>query len=409
MLAGRRESYIHSMRNKGTIKADLLIPGLVAFLLALNIPPCSGEKEPPLIEIQQAACGALLRDDFESGVINRNFWNISVEDLGLHVTVQEGVLCVRGRSAKIPKTELSSKEVKLWRFAGVTSRPFPQIDVSLAVRVRMPSGISGEPGLHGVCVHLCGVSPDTYPEVLFGKVDGRATEQILHEYAEGTPDDVPYPDVRGWFLGIINQQNGDNRYLISGQPYVEQGDERKRFHDVLVEYDGRQKLASAFLRIGDHYQQLGKAEPLFRGLSQVELKTMDVTPVYGAYREAHFDDCRLYPNPRHNPVRFIAVDDHPVRFPALTGAPYGLLYHGSHLRVALYTPDGINKISEGYTDDNGSVDLPVTTPHWIAFPVAAIVRICRGDNEVARGSIKSQGVEGLYPGDVWVFDTSQIP
>ena len=136
---------------------------------------------------------------------------------------------------------------------------------------------------------------------------------------------------------------------------------------------------------------------------------MDVTPLYGAYREAHFDDCRLYPNPRYNPVRFIAVDDHPARFPSDTGAPYGLLYHGPRIRVALYTADGVNKISEGTTDGKGMVDLSVATPLWVAFPAAATVRFFRGEYEVARSFIRSQGVNGLYPGDVWVFDVSQIP
>jgi hypothetical protein len=396
------------MRTKPATRAGLQGPSLAVVLLTLSAAILSGEKQPLQIEIYQAACGVLLCDDFESDAINRNLWSLSVEDPGIQVTVRQGELCIRGTSAQILKTELYKKEVKLWRFAGLTSRPFPQTDVSLAVRVKMPSGISSEPGLHGVCVHLCGVSPDTYPEVLFGKVEGKVTEDILHEFAKGTPDDVPYPDARGWFLGIINQEQGDYRYLISGQPIPEQGDERRDFHDVLVEYDGQKKLARSFLKIGEGYRQLGKEEPLFRGLTQVELKIMDVTPLYGTHREARFDDCRLYPNPRHNPVRFIAVDDHPVRFPAMTGAPYGLLYRGSRIRVALYTADGVNKISEGYTDSEGVVNLPVDTPLWVAFPRAATVRFYLNDSEVARSFIKSQGVKGLYPGDVWVFDTSQI-
>jgi hypothetical protein len=396
------------MSFKLAIKVGSPTLNLAAFLLILGAATHSGEKKPLQIEIQQAAWGVLLCDDFGGGTIDRNLWSISVEDPGIQVTVQEGELCIRGRSAKILKTELYQKEVKLWRFAGLTSRPFPQTDVSLAVRVKMPSGISGEPGLHGVSVHLCGVSPDTYPEVLFGKVEGKATEEILHEFAKGTPDDVPYPDARGWFLGIINQAQGDYRYLISGQPFPEQGDERKSFHDVLVEYDGQKRLARAYLKIRERYQPLGKEEPLFRGLTQVELKLIDVTPLYGAYREAHFDDCRLYPNPRHNQVRFVAVDDYPVQFPAATGAPYGLLYRGPRMRVALYTSDGVNKISEGYTDGEGMVNLPVDTPLWVAFPAAAMVRFYLNDSEVARSFIKSQGVKGLYPGDVWVFDTSQI-
>jgi len=36
-------------------------------------------------------------------------------------------------------------------------------------------------------------------------------------------------------------------------------------------------------------------------------------------------------------------------------------------------------------------------------------RIFRGDEELARSRIEANGVEGVYPGDVWVLDTRQIP
>lgn len=382
--------------SKGVLKA-LRFASLLGFLLALGAVAHSGQKEPPIVKLQQAVCGALLRDDFSSPTVNQCLWHLPLEDPGIRVTIDKGELCIRGTSAPIPE-ELLRKEIgKLWRFAGVTSRRYPQTDVSLAVRVKMPSGISQEPGLHGVCVHLCGVEPDTYPEVLFGKVEGNATQEILHQYNRGTPDDVPYPDARGWFLGVINQDQGDNLYLIAGRPLPEVGDERKEFHDVLIDYDAQLRSSRAFLKVAGRWVELGKAEPLIRGLTAVELKIMDVTPLYGAYREARFDDCRLYPYPRRHPIRFIAVS-----------GSYHVRYHGPGLRVALYTADGAHQVSEGYLDGYGMVNLSVDSPLWVAFPVSAMVRIFRDQKELARSFIEARGVDGLYPGDVWVLDTNQI-
>jgi hypothetical protein len=356
----------------------------------------STKNDLPQVKIQQAACGALLRDDFNSGRLNDNLWHTCVEDAGMKVTIENGEVCIRGTSAQVSEEELHKNEVKLWRFAGICSKPFPQTDVVLAARVRLPSGISTEPGAHAVSVHLCGVRPDTLAEVLFGKLDGKVMQETIHKYAKDGADDVPYPDARGWWLGIISGDQGKNFWPVSGRPIPEQGDEREQFHDVAVEYDGQTHLAQAFLKISGQWVRLGKPERLYRALTLIELKTINVTPLFGAYHEAHFDDCRLYPNPRHTPARFV-----------LTG-PEDLPYRGPKLRAALFTKDGACKVSEGYSDQNGAVSLALSTPCWVAFPVSASLRIFSGEKEIARGVIETHGVEGLYPGDVWVLDTTQF-
>ncbi len=158
--------------------------------------------------------------------------------------------------------------------------------------------------------------------------------------------------------------------------------------------------------MGERWVQLGKALPLFRSLTAVELKTINVTPLHGAYREARFDDCRLYPNPKRNPIRLVLTSANPK----LHQGPqnYDLPYLGPKLRVALYSYDGSQRISEGHTDQNGMVLLSVDTLVWVAFPVSAMFRIFRGDEELARSRIEASGVDGVYPGDVWVLDTRQI-
>lgn len=127
----------------------------------------------------------------------------------------------------------------------------------------------------------------------------------------------------------------------------------------------------------------------------VELKLTNVTPLHGTYREARFDDCRLYPNPRRNPIRLVVK----------TGsAPY----FGSRLRVELSDRGGTIKVSEGYTDFQGTVSLSVDSASWLAFPVSASLRIFAGEQEIAQGLIEAKETDGLYPGDVRVFDLNDV-
>ena len=397
----------HDAREARKFMGKISFVTLGLLLAVLSLPEQLSAQGPHLVEIRQAACGALLRDDFNSGRIDRSVWNIWLADEGLGVSIQDGELSIQGTSARVPEEELLRDEVKLWRFAGLTSRPFPQTDVALAVRLKLPSGISSEPGAHAVSAHLCSAHPDTTAEVLFGKLEGRAMEAVIQRYAKGNPDDVPYPDARGWWLGVVNANQGLNHWLVSGPPLAEQGDEQDTFHDVLVDYDAVEGLSRGFVRVEERWVQLGRALPLFRSLTAVELKTINVTPLHGAYREARFDDCRLYPNPKRNPIRFVLTSANPK----LHQGPqnYDLPYLGQKLRVALFSYDGSQKISEGHTDSNGMVVLSVDTPVWVAFPVSAMLRIFRGEEELARSQIEAHGVEGVYPGDVWVFDTRQIP
>lgn len=200
---------------------------------------------------------------------------------------------------------------------------------------------------------------------------------------------------RGWWFGITNQDPGRLWWRVSGQPLAERGDEKERFYDVLVDYNEQTRLSRAYIKLGGQWSQLGETETVVRGITRIELKLTDVTPAHGTYREARFDDCRFYLNPRHHPIRMVVK----------TGsAPYV----GERLRIELRTADGTNKVSEGYTDQQGIALLSVDSAHWIAFPVSAAVGVFRGDEELARVDIESRGVEGLYPGDVWVLDTSQI-
>jgi hypothetical protein len=127
--------------------------------------------EPRAIKVKQAACGAILRDDFNGPRLDPVRWTASSADPGIRVEVDRGELCIRGTSAEIPDSVLRKNLGVLSRYAGAYSNVFHQVDASLAVRVKMPSGISPEPGGHVVNVHLCGVRCDCYSEILFGECE----------------------------------------------------------------------------------------------------------------------------------------------------------------------------------------------------------------------------------------------
>ena len=354
------------------------------------------EKRPPNVpevQISQAVCGAYLRDDFNSGRIDPAIWRTWVNDPGFRVEIDRGELCLRGTSAQLPEAELRKNAALLARYVGVYSQPRAQVDVHVAVGVKMPSGIASDPGAHVVNVHLCGVEPDCYAEVLFGKLESKPLEKWAKDYNGFR---CPYQDARGWWFSITNQDPGRYWWRVSGRPLPELGDERTTFHDVLVTYDEPTRLSRGFVKAGERWVQLGEPEHVILGFSRVELKLTDPTPLFGTYREARFNDFRLYPNPKRNPIRFV------VRAKA---APY----RGPTLRVALYTPDRAHRVSEGYTDQDGIAYLSVSSPHWLAFPVSAMVRIFQGAREIGKASIEAQGVKGLYPGDVWEFDRSEVP
>ena len=355
-------------------------------------PPRSIFSEPASVLCHQAACGALLRDGFDGPAIDSVLWNASSLDPGIHVELDHGELCIRGTSAEIPDSELHKNMGLLSRYAGVYSKIFPQVDAALAVRVRTPSGISSDYGAHVVNVHLCGLEPDCYSEVLFGKLEAESMEKITRDY-QGI--NRPYKSARGWWFGITNQDPGRLWWRVSGQPLAERGDETERFYDVMVDYDEPTRLSRAFIRLGEEWSQLGETETVVRGITRIELKLTNVTPQHGTHREARFDDCRFYLNPRRNPIRMVVKAG---------SAPYT----GERLRVELRTRDGLHKVSEGYTDQQGITLLSVDSPHWTVFPVPSSMRVFQGDKELARVAIDCRGIEGLYPGDVWVLDTSQI-
>jgi hypothetical protein len=49
-----------------------------------------------------------------------------------------------------------------------------------------------------------------------------------------------------------------------------------------------------------------------------------------------------------------------------------------------------------------------TLPNTWVYPVGALVELFQGDKKIAEGTIKAEGVEGLYPGDLWGLVLSEL-
>jgi hypothetical protein len=342
------------------------------------------------ITLKQEVCGALLRDNFDNNRIDPTIWDrAETSEPGLKIEADRGELCLRGTIGELRKDASLSH----LRQAYVVSRAFREVDVCLAVKMKMPSGINPGPDNHVINAHLCGVAPDTYPEILLGKQDGPDMERLSRLYW------LPkkYKSARGWWMAAMHLDTDPNAYWwkIVGDPLPEFGDEENQFHDALLVYDEKLGAAGAFVKNGPRWRQLGSPEPIIHNLTRVELKLYVLTDRPGGKYDARFDNVRLYPNPKRHPIRLIAVD---------TSEPFGSNpAHVEPLECSLYTEDGTQLVSKGKTNVGGAVELPVDSPAWMAFPVGAMIKATQGGRVVGSGRITAHDVEGLYPGDVWIL------
>jgi len=349
-----------------------------------------------LLPLKQEVCGALVREDFNVDALDPKKWRTVIShQKGIGVDIDQGELRFSGTLVGDPKFPLSSN---FHQTTHIDTQSFRDRDVCLAVRMKMPSGVAATPGVHVINAHLCGVHPDTFAEVLYGRVDGAELGRMMKRHwgidkriSKMYPGAIngPHQDAEGWWLAVSDADPWGASKVI-GEPLPPIGNEGDQFHDVLVEYDEPTSSASAFIKLDSGWTQLGHPHRMVRGMSWVELKMYNFTETYGTYHEARFDDCRLYPHPKRHPIRVIVTE---------AGHPYP----SPTLKFVLLTSDGKTKVSEGFTDEVGTVDLAVDADAWFDFPQPALLQFYDGDEMKGQCRIESHGVEGLYPDDVWIL------
>jgi hypothetical protein len=211
--------------------------------------------------------------------------------------------------------------------------------------------------------HLCGATPDYFVD--FG---------LSHE-----------PDGRqGWFYVPIA-----DGYPFSHDfqaPFLSLEEIRPdQEHTFVIEHEAATKLTRGFVVDGDLWRSLGEHR-LFMSTTQVELK-VDV-PYDGVPVDVAYDDARLYLRPETAPARFVLLKPPFPYFPFPSA-------------VVEFKDDADRPIATAQTDANGEATIPL--PGRRLYPMGGTVKVAFGGKDLGGATIEARGVEGLYPGDVWVI------
>jgi hypothetical protein len=300
--------------------------------------------------------GALLADDFNGQNLDTATWRVWQQDAGLSVEQKNGELVVSGRTGKPHGISPEARH----RFTGIVSkrRYLPSAAVLLA-KFRVPGGLKAAAGLERYMVHFCAHVPDYYTEMIFGREpDGR----------------------RGWFYSSASPYG--YRSSTAGQWNPDE------YQLVRIEHDSARQVSRAYVRAGGAWRPAGEPQKLFISAVQVELKLN--IPQDGLAVEARFDDCRLYPSPQAAPVRILVykVPTPGFVFPSVS--------------VRLLREDGQTVIGAGITDAGGICTLVL--PSELAYPIGGWLQLHWNGQDLGRARIPARGVQGLYPGDLWVIN-----
>ena len=135
-------------------------------------------------------------------------------------------------------------------------------------------------------------------------------------------------------------------------------------------------------------ETLGPPHKLFMNHAHVELK-VDVE-VPDVRVEMDVDDVRLYLRPIRNPVTVV------VSSPIVHRRPETDI---SKLSVRLLQNGSRKLLGEGVTDDGGQARIALRSD--TLYPVAATIEVWDGHRAILTAAIPQNGVQGLYPADVW--------
>jgi hypothetical protein len=305
--------------------------------------------------------GAILAEDWANAKLDTNLWREWIMDTQLQLQSLNGTFRIAGTTGG--PTQPGNKG---FRFTGLVSNTRRSCDAVLVTRMRVPQGISSVPGMERNIVHLCGSSPDHFLEVVYGKdASGR----------------------KGWFQYVNNHLG----HFFDSPPTLPD-ESAAEFRDVKIEYSHTHRTAQGFLRTAAGWQPVGEPAPL--SLTTMKVETKVNCPLDGVPIQAEFQQCRLYPQPSTSPVELLVV-----RWPAPHFACAGL-----KLRVT--ESESKQMLAEAVTDQWGMIRF--TLPNTWVYPVGALVELFQGDKKIAEGTIKAEGVEGLYPGDLWGLVLSEL-
>jgi hypothetical protein len=222
-------------------------------------------------------------------------------------------------------------------------------------------------------VHLCsGDYPDFFTEIIFGKIVA----------------DEP-PRWHTAYLGKVWEYSGFRDYLDPIGPAT--GAEATQWQTVVLTHDGTTSKTRNYLIADGKWIPIGPSHTVRFNHTHVELK-VDVN-VPDVPVQMAVDNVRLYPNPAHNPVTIVV-------YTGVSGNKPKLPIHNQNVQI--FDEGSARLLGEAPTDEGGEARVSLRTD--VVYPIAAAITVSDGTTPVAQATIPRQGVNGLYPGDVWALD-----
>lgn len=324
-------------------------------------------------DLRRIADGALLRDDFEGPGPDDSIWTV--------------------RSHDPERARGEQRDGRYWITLtgrttdnGLTSRHHPDSRDLVAVcrmGIRSPEGAN-----HLAVLHVCGsgrLSPDHWFEVDLGDPDGRratARSQLA----------APARQKQGYGGGYTLPFPASDGYLVK------------------IECRGEDNTCSGFARVEDEWWQIGDSFEVPARETKLEIKTNGFSEAGEGTSTAWFDDCRLYPRPQTHYMSVVlrTAGGRPPGTPVREGrsfcfGPDSRILEGCGYSIKLLDADGVTLIDETETSAAyGWGLLNLRSAPWDPYPASAIIRIESGGRQIGPDHvIRSDGVDGLYPDDVY--------
>jgi hypothetical protein len=329
--------------------------------------PAPAGNEIPVVDPFFMLSGALLKDGFDGPQLDATLWSRPAWLVDNHKTIgaklENGHLVISGPS---------HPEKQHHQYAGVISKYFRETDVVLAAEVRSESPFEGKGRIQHM-VHLCsGDYPDFFTEIIFGKI------------AAADP-----PRWHAAYLGKVWEYAGFEDYL--DPIHRATGAEATRWHTVVLTHDGTTSKTQNYLIADGKWIPIGPTHTVRFNHTHIELK-VDVNVPEVPVRMA-IDNVRLYPNPAHHPVTIVV-------YTGVSGNKPKLPIHNQ--KVQVFEEGSTQLLGEALTDVGGEARISLRTD--VLFPVAATIMVSDDKVPLVQSRIARQGINGLYPGDVWALD-----
>lgn len=333
------------------------------------------------VRIERKESGALLADDFESPDIDKKRWRIWQMDS------ERTSLAIRnGRFVIDAMGKLGHNG--LWSLPAAKYK-----DVTLVARFDIHSE---GPEPHELLLHLCGGdlprSPDHWVEIACRDQDlNRARFSVYAALAKG--------DFDQWGKSVELKRPAGSEHERNDEGFL-----------ARISLNGSTNQCVAEVRDPQgKWQAIVDPVPLHLRTTHCEIKIRGGAPT--SKSRAWFDDVRIYPRAESHAVlvHLQMENGAPVYARGASGNewPPTILVTGhperklEDLSVELWTADGRTRIAAVQSSNLGDYMLPLTKAPWDIYPVAALIRVSLDGKQLGEVEIKQQGLEGLYPDDVY--------